>query len=361
MGTVYILSDHGKLAKHNDAFMFVSSSGETRKIFLHRTDRIIIAANIEITGSALRLIMRNQIDTIFLSANGKFNGKLEFEEGKNVFLRKRQYESLKEPDFGLKIARSIAIGKISNQISFMQRINRKSNRINVESTIEQSKRNLAAVEIAKSIESIRGHEGLGSKLYFSAFRLNINPEWAIFKGRSMNPPRDNVNAVMSFLYTLLMYRVDSFIEMEGLDPYAGYLHTLEYGKRSLTFDLMEEYRASICDTLACALFNLGILTASDFEIVDFSVTSDDAPLHQAEADQSETEQIETSEAIKGILLSKVGAKKVAEKFEEKIESVIFYPPENQRMSYQKIIANQVHRFRRVLQNEEAEYKPFIIR
>lgn len=177
----------------------------------------------------------------------------------------------------------------------------------------------------------------------------------------MNPPRDNVNAVMSFLYTLLMYRVDSFIEMEGLDPYAGYLHTLEYGKRSLTFDLMEEYRASICDTLACALFNLGILTASDFEIVDFSVTSDDAPLHQAEADQSETEQIETSEAIKGILLSKVGAKKVAEKFEEKMESVIFYPPENQRMSYQKIIANQVHRFRRVLQNEEAEYKPFIIR
>ena len=84
-------------------------------------------------------------------------------------------------------------------------------------------------------------------------------------------------------------------------------------------------------------------------------------MHQAEADQSETEQIETSEAIKGILLSKVGAKKVAEKFEEKIESVIFYPPENQRMSYQKIIANQVHRFRRVLQNEEAEYKPFIIR
>ena len=361
MASVYIFSDYGKLTKQNDALVFVASGGETRKIFLQMTDRIIVAGNIEITGSALRLIMHKQIDTVFLSANGKFNGKLEFEENKNVFLRRHQYNSLDDPSFSLKMARSIATGKISNQIAFMQRINRKSNRVNVEGTIEQAKRNLAAIATAQSIDSIRGHEGMSSKLYFSVFRLNINPEWAVFKGRSMNPPRDNVNAVMSFLYTLLKYRVDSFVEMEGLDPYAGYLHTLEYGKRSLTFDLMEEYRASVCDTLCCALFNLGVLTGNDFEEVDFSVKSDDAPLHQSEADQSETQEIETNEAIKGVLLSKQGAKKVAEKFEEKMESEIFYPPENERLSYQKVIAHQVHQFRRVLQNEEAEYKPFIIR
>lgn len=102
MGTVYILSDHGKLAKQNDALMFVSG-GETRKIFLHRTDRIIIAGNIEITGSALRLIMRNQIDTIFLSANGKFNGKLEFEEERTYFYASASMSPSKNQISALKL------------------------------------------------------------------------------------------------------------------------------------------------------------------------------------------------------------------------------------------------------------------
>ncbi len=360
MSTIYIISDHGKLSRQNDALVFSTPAGDIRKLFLHQADRIIIAGSVEITGSAFRMLMHHQVDTVFLSANGRFNGKLQFEEGKNVFLRKHQYDSLNDRDFCLKISRWIASGKISNQIAFMQRINRKNEKINVDQAIAQAQRNLEKLKEADSIEAVRGYEGMGSKIYFSVFRQNINPEWAVFKGRSMNPPKDNVNAVMSFLYTLLLYRVDSFIEMEGMDPYVGYLHSIEYGKRSLTFDLMEEYRASICDTLTCALFNLGILNISDFEIVDFSKDNDDAPLHLDEANQFEAEAIETSESIKGILLTKEGARKVAEKFEEKMDSAIFYPPDNQKLSYQKIIASQVRQFRRVLMGE-GEYKAFLIR
>jgi len=253
--------------------------------------------------------MHHQIDTIFLSANGRFNGKLQFEEGKNVFLRKRQYDSLNDPNFCLEVAKSIAAGKIGNQIAFMQRINRKNDKVNVEHAIAQAQRNLDQMKAAQTIDAVRGHEGMGSKIYFQYFKQNINPDWAVFKGRSMNPPRDNVNAVMSFYYTLLLYRVDAFIEMEGMDPYVGYLHTIEYGKRSLSFDLMEEYRASICDTLTCALFNLGMLNASDFETVDFSKNNDDAPLHLNEGDQAEAQSIETSESVKGVLLSKEGHEK----------------------------------------------------
>jgi len=202
---------------------------------------------------------------------------------------------------------------------------------------------------------------MGSKLYYSVFKLNLMPDWAVFKGRSMNPPRDNVNAVLSFLYTLLMYRVDAFIEMEGLDPYVGYLHTLEYGKRSLTFDLMEEFRAPVCDTLACSLFNLGILTANDFETVDFSKNNDDAPLQYDATAIAESDKVETSDSVKGVLLTKEGAKKTALKFEEKMDSELFYPPSGSRMSYQKIIAAQVHRFRMFLAGEDTEYKPFMIK
>lgn len=360
MSTIYIISDYGKLARENDALVFSTPKGDIRKLFLHQMDRIIIAGSVEITGSAFRMLMHHQVDTIFLSTNGHFSGKLQFEEGKNVFLRKRQYDSLNDTKFCLEFARSIASGKISNQIAFMQRINRKSEKVNVDQVIAQAQRNLDKLQEADSIETVRGHEGMGSKIYFSVLKQNINPEWAIFKGRSMNPPKDNVNAVMSFLYTLLFYRVDSYIEMEGLDPYVGYLHSIEYGKRSLAFDLMEEFRASICDTLTCALFNLAILDVSDFRTVDFSKDSDDAPLNLSEADQSEALGMETSENIKGVLLAKDGLRKVAEKFEEKMDSLIFYPPENKSISYQKIITYQIRQFKRMLMGEGI-YKAFLIR
>lgn len=361
MSTIYILSDYGKLSRQNDALVFSAPTGETRKLFLHQASRLIIAGSVELTGSALRMLMHHQVDTIFLSSNGRFCGKLQFEEGKNVFLRKKQYDSLNNQAFCLSIAKSIAEGKLSNQIAFMQRINRKENGPAVLDAIHQAQRNLEKMKEATSIEAIRGYEGLGARIYFSVFKQNVNPPWAVFKGRSMNPPKDNVNAVMSFLYTLLLYRVDAFIEMEGLDPYVGYLHSVEYGKRSLSFDLMEEYRTSICDTLACSLFNLGILSYTDFETIDFSKTSDDAPLQLNEGDQAETKGLETSENVKGVLLTKEGARKVAEKFEEKLDSLIFYPPENERQSYQKIIALQVRQFKRVLLGEEDTYKAFLIR
>jgi len=241
MSTIYILSDYGKLSRQNDALVFSSPSGETRKLFLHQASRLIIAGSVELTGSALRMLMHHQVDTIFLSLNGKFSGKLQFEEGKNVFLRKRQYDSLNNQAFCLTTARFIAEGKLSNQIAFMQRINRKENGPAVLYAITQAQRNLEKMKEAETVEAIRGYEGLGARIYFSVFKQNINPLWAVFKGRSMNPP------------------------------------------------------------------------------------------------------------------------KVAEKFEEKLESLIFYPPENERHSYQKIIALQVKQFKRVLLGEEETYKAFLIR
>jgi len=361
MGTVYIISDHGKLFKQNDALVFSSAEGDIRKLFLHRTDRLIIAGNVEITGSALRMLMHYKINVVFLSTNGHFNGKLQFEVGKNVFLRKRQYDSLNDESFSISVAKAVATGKLSNQITYMLRINRKEPLLNVNQTIAQAQHNLEKLQSAGNIASIRGYEGNGSKLYFSVFRLNISPGWAEFKGRSMNPPKDNVNSVLSFLYTLLMYRVDSFVEMEGLDPYVGYLHTLGFGKRSLTFDLMEEFRAPICDTLACSLFNLGILNLKDFNIIDFNKDNDDAPLQYDESAITESDQVLTSDSIKGVLLTKDGLRKVAVRFEEKLDSELFYPPEATKMSYQRIIAAQIHRFRLLLSGEETDYKPFMVK
>lgn len=361
MGSVYIFSDYGKLGKKDESLCFTATDGTERRIFLHRTDRLIVMGAVEMSSAALRMIMKYKIDTVFLSRNGRFNGKLEFQEGKNVFLRKRQYQILEDPKTSQEIVQSIIHGKIQNQLNFMHRIGRKRDGLSIDTALAGVKRCLDQLESAQSIESLRGYEGYASRLFFSVLKLNVLPDWAQFNGRSMQPPKDEVNAVLSFLYTLLLYRVDSIIEMVGMDPYVGYLHTLSYGKRALTFDLMEEYRTSIGDTLCCALFNLGILSRSDFNTSIFSTDDVENPLDAPVEILEDTIVTETSDKLTGVLLTTDGLKKVSTQFEEKMNTLIFYPPIGEKISYQKVIIEQIRHFSRVLLGEEQGYKPFVVR
>jgi CRISPR-associated protein Cas1 len=175
----------------------------------------------------------------------------------------------------------------------------------------------------------------------------------------MQPPRDVVNAVLSFLYTLLAYRIDAIIVMEGLDPYVGYLHTLDYGKRALCFDLMEEYRTSICDTLTCALFNLGIVKLTDFQRKVFNQEDDEYPVEEDLERDNKT--IETSEKVEGVLLTREGLQKAAYQFEEKLKTLILYPPLGKQLSYEQVMIEQVRHFKRVIFGEETEFKTFVIK
>ena len=126
MAAIYILSDKGKLTKKDETLVLVQPD-ETRTIlFPFKTEHLVIIGNISITGDALRLLTKYKITTTFLSVNGRFNGKLTFGDGKNVFLRQKQYRILDDEKKSLDIAKSIVCGKIKNQISFMQRIKRKN-------------------------------------------------------------------------------------------------------------------------------------------------------------------------------------------------------------------------------------------
>jgi len=148
--------------------------------------------------------------------------------------------------------------------------------------------------------------------------------------------------------------------MEGLDPYVGYLHTLDYGKRALCFDLMEEYRTSICDTLTCALFNLGILKPADFQRKVFNEEDDEYPLEE-DVVKGDDKTIETSENIEGVLLTKEGLQKAAYQFEEKLKTLILYPPLGKQLSYEQVIIEQVRHFKRFVSGDETEYKTFVIK
>jgi len=343
MSVIYIISDNGKINKVNETLEFTATDGTIRKIFPHKMDSLIIGGLVSITGAAMRLLMKHQINTLFISSNGKYSGKLSFTGTKNIFLRKKQYLLSDDESFALPIAKSIVTAKLKNELTFVQRIKRKKDsNVNFDSIVLSLKNIIDQTENAKALDELRGYEGMGAKHYFSVFRHNLIPDWAHFPNRSKNPPKTNVNAVLSFLYALLMYRIETAIELSGLDTMAGFLHVSDYGKNALVFDMMEEFRTPVVDTLCCALFNRGVLSPLDFDIVD---EFDDADMGK--------------DGEKAVLLNKDGLKKAITAFENKIETLLFYPVLETQMSLNMIIIEQVKHLKRVIQGEEKVYKGYL--
>jgi len=368
MPSVYIVSNYGKLSKKGDTLIFETYK-YTSTIFPFRTEGLIFIGKVDITASALSLLMKHQIDTVFLSTNGKFNGKLTFSEKKNVFLRLKQYKLLNDYNARLSFSKEITSTKLKNQLTFLHRIKRKNkfDEQSIYNAISSIKNLFPYIEQAKDIDALQGYEGYGARQYFSVFGKDIIQDWAVFKGRNKNPPKDNVNAVLSFLYTLLYQRVDSAIESEDLDQYIGMFHEIDYGKRTLSFDLMEEFRVPIVDTLTISLFNLGILDKEDFRTVEFSSDSEENPLDIEDKvidgfDEEKSENLNDERIVrssKGVLLSENGLRKCIEGFEKKMSSTILSPSTGRTVSYWKLIRDQVAVYKRFVNMEESTYKGFV--
>ena len=171
MAAIYILSNYGKLTKKDETLVFVQPDESKTILFPFKTEHLVIIGNISISGEAIRILTKYKIGTTFLSSNGRFNGKLTFGDSKNVFLRQKQYRILDDKKSSLEIARSIVIGKIKNQISFMQRIKRKNGaeEKKVIDAINAVKNTLNDSEKTEEIEKLRGYEGIAARNYFSVF------------------------------------------------------------------------------------------------------------------------------------------------------------------------------------------------
>ncbi|HAX95460.1 MAG TPA: CRISPR-associated endonuclease Cas1, partial [Prolixibacteraceae bacterium] len=234
-----------------------------KTLFTYKLDQILLFGNIEITHNAMCQIMRNNIDTVFLTRYGRYLGRLAPIEARNVFLRKRQYLIQEDIPFSLDLAKSIVAGKLSNMATLLMRIKRSKNEKEAGNMAHQIQDLTAKLLEAEDINSVRGYEGRASALFFKGFPYGFVENMGFTK-RVRRPPTDPVNSVLSLLYTFLMNRVYSAVRIAGLDPYPGFLHTNDYGRFSLVLDLMEEFRTIIADTLTLSLFNLKILQQDDF-------------------------------------------------------------------------------------------------
>jgi CRISPR-associated protein Cas1 len=206
----------------------------------------------------------------FLSRNGRFWARVEGPVSGNVLLRREQYRRADNPDSAKEVARSVVIAKINNCRVVLQRVLREHpdgpGVRNLAEAVNHLFDTLMMLETASTLDSVRGLEGEAARSYFSVFNYLIfaqNGDF-FFKERSRRPPLDNMNALLSFLYTVLVHDVTSALEAVGLDPAVGYLHRDRPGRPGLALDIMEEFRPYLADRLALTLVNLKQVSGEGF-------------------------------------------------------------------------------------------------
>ncbi len=383
---VYVKTQGARIVKEGRHLLVKKGDGIYNTLFTYKLKQLLLFGNIEITHNALCQIMRNNIDTVFLTRYGRYLGRLQPPESKNVFLHKKQYLLLEDSDFGLRMARSIVAGKLSNMATLLLRIKRTRKKPFAGVLAGRIHDLFQKLAEADNIDSIRGYEGRGSAIFFEGLRYGfIHPN--DFSKRVRRPPTDPVNSVLSLLYTFLMNRVYAAVRIAGMDPYPGFLHTIDYGRYSLVLDLMEEFRTIIADTLTLSMFNLQILQKDDFYIekpvegVSASckpdntadVTKDPIGLISLDEDkpnefdlpeQRMKNSAETSSNITGkypVKLKQEAFRRIIETFEKKLTAKFYHPLAERQLTFADSIIFQAGHFRKVIEGEADVYQPVLLK
>jgi len=383
---VYVRTQGARILREG-RHLLVRNPGDdsTRTLFIYRLKQIVAVGNVTITPPALKLLLREGIDTVFLRTDGRYMGRLASPEPKNVFLRRRQFALLDDEQFCLKAARSVVAGKLANMTTVLQRIQRTRKDPKAGDAATEIRNNLKKLESAASVETIRGLEGHSAALYFPAFGRGLDRDFG-FRKRVRRPPTDPVNSVLSLLYTFLINRAYAAVRLAGLDPYPGVLHSLEYGRHSLPLDLVEEFRSILADTLTLSLFNLGILKEDDFysleplpeqgyddgsDLIESACNdrigrmSDEGEGEMFDLpDQRLDETPDAGEARGGkpaVRLYPPAFSRLVQAFEKKITTEFFHPLAGKRLTYGDAMNYQARQFRSLVEGELREYQPLLLK
>jgi CRISPR-associated protein Cas1 len=273
--TVYVTTEGAALRKDGENLVVEVEGAERARVPLHMLGSVVVFGAIFASPALLGACAGQGITVVFLERNGRFAARVEGPVSGNVLLRRAQYRASETPE---EIVRSLLVGKIANQRVVLQRGLRDhgddlgpAERGQLAAAIDRLARLVDRVERADAtLDILRGSEGEAANVYFSVFGLLVrSPDAAfVWRGRSRRPPLDPLNALLSFLYTLLTHDCRSACEAAGLDPAVGFLHRDRPGRPSLALDLMEELRPALVDRLVLSLVNRRQLRERDFETRD---------------------------------------------------------------------------------------------
>jgi CRISPR-associated protein Cas1 len=268
---LYITTQETYVSKERENIVVSFHGKEIFRAPIHLINSIVCFGNVMCSPFLFGLCAENNVAVSFFTEYGKYIAKVQSPVSGNVLLRKQQYKYSEDKSFCLETAKSVLIGKLNNSRTVINRAlrdheDKMKNSAKVRQVSESLNRSLNRVLAAQDIDILRGMEGEAANSYFSVFDEMIlnNKESFYMKERTRRPPLDNVNCLLSFIYTLLARDVSSALEGVGLDAQVGFLHKDRPGRPSLALDLMEEFRSVIADRLVLTLINLSQLEEKGF-------------------------------------------------------------------------------------------------
>lgn len=269
LNTLYILTPNAYLQKDGENVVVRIDQQEAFRIPIHNIEGIVCFSYMGASPGVMQLCVEHHVKLSFHTPHGKYIGSFVGESRGNVLLRRTQYRVADDEIASCNIAKVFIAGKIANHRAVLSRYCRDHKPVEtkakvISEAITQLKK--VQAELASSIEkgSILGLEGHAAQCYWSVFsHLLLNKDFS-FDYRSKRPPRDTVNALLSFFYTILSHDVRSALESVGLDAYVGFFHTDRPGRAGLALDLMEEMRAYLVDRFVLSVINKRQVSSSDF-------------------------------------------------------------------------------------------------
>lgn len=270
LNTLFVTSEDAYLALENENVLVLSGEECKGQFPLVMLEGIVSFSYRGVSPALMGACAERGVSLCFMTPNGRFLARVCGEERGNVLLRKKQYRVSDDPAQSCAIARCMIFGKTYNSRWVLERAVRDhALRVDAEgmkADSQQLAQSLDAILAQTDLEALRGIEGQNSALYFSRFNeliLNQKEDFH-YDGRSRRPPMDRVNALLSFVYTLLGNDCAAALEAVGLDAYVGFLHRDRPGRISLALDLMEEMRAVMADRFVLTLINTKVIRREHF-------------------------------------------------------------------------------------------------
>ena len=275
---LYLQAQGSHVGKRSEHLVVKDHGTEINRVPIASIRQVVIFGNVQVSTQAQGCLAEREVPVVYLTMYGKFIAALMPAPAKNVSLRANQYRIFADPAHALALAKAVVRAKIANQRTLLMRSLRSQSRGQTvaeatsrgrdEPAVRDMAEMLGKVEHAADAGSLLGIEGQAASLYFGQFHRMLKaqgPGTAFdFTKRNRRPPRDPVNALLSFAYAILSKDCFSAVCTVGFDPYQGFYHAGRHGRPSLALDLMEEFRAIIADSVVLNLINNGSLTPSDF-------------------------------------------------------------------------------------------------
>lgn len=272
LNTLYVTTEDAYLRLEGETLVLSVERKKIGQIPMHHLGGIVCIGRVSLSPALMARCMEDGRSIIWLNSNGRFQARVEGPVSGNILLRRAQFRVAENSDACLVLSQAFIAGKLRNSRSVLLRSARDNKDDNEKIALGKAAKSLAInvrnLKTATSADSVRGLEGDAARVYFEQFNTMIKPQMRDgfeYQGRSRRPPKDTVNALISFLYALLLNDCRSALETVGLDPQLGFFHVVRPGRPALALDLLEEFRSVLGDRLALTLINRGQLQSTDFE------------------------------------------------------------------------------------------------